>query len=201
MRLPVGVALCCCLASGASWGHMYSLGDPAVTMYQAMTQVDATTWQYAFSFTNTTSQNIWALGVYETQAIDTGSMSTLPHWSRNATNDLPNLPDPYQPQHNVDPALTAGVFTAVEDYAVGWQYGNSAYAIKPGETFSSLSFTASWADLSPKFFYYEAGTNYANKSGSVNYYGYTQAAPGLPAFALLGAAPLVGGIVRRFRRK
>jgi len=182
---------------------MSSLYDSPLTVYQTITP-EGPVWRYTFAFENTDSGALWHLNLYTEWSPDPVDGTPLAVEGRSTSwymswLDVNAVYPEYDPR-NIVPGIEAVTDTWVSDWDTaprGW----SVNALKPLETGYGFSFIAGYYDPTPKFYCYETELVYAPEDGSVCAYGWTQAAPGLPAFVLVGAAPLVGGLVRRFRRK
>jgi hypothetical protein len=178
---------------------MSSLYDSPLTVYQTIAPAGSD-WRYTFTFTNTDTLPIWLFVVYTDGSQIGGAQTPLSvlgrpaAWNAASNGSLSDVAPAYDPR-NIVPSITTVAHTWTSDGPDG------ADALRPGETGTSFSLVASWYDEAPKFYAYDAGSNWAAVRGQANAYGWTGAAPGLPAFALVGAAPLLGGLLRRFWRK
>lgn len=195
-------ALAVLLTCGTSWASMSSYYDTRLDVQQTVTP-EGPNWRYTFAFVNTDSQALWHFAVYtEDWLKDTGQTplavqgrGTL--WYCKLNYHFADCPPEYDAR-NIVPELVTCADSWVKDPS---KRGDSVNAVKPLETGYNFSFVASWHDLGPKFYCYEVGQVWAPDDGKVSAYGWTDAAPGLPAFALTAAAPLAGLLVRLRRQR
>jgi hypothetical protein len=87
---------------------------------------------------------------------------------------------------------------------VGSKNGSPLYSTTLTLQVTGDDFDLDWAGIDELSFKSYGGSNHGYYGGGDHFvmdnFDYT-AAPGLPAFALIGAAPIVGGIVRRWRKR